>query len=169
MLLDVTRLVILWGINLIRSSPKQFAITELFRKSLENSFDHVVHLTEVFGMILGTSTGSLISFGLVVGAANGDPKSWDKMDLQCLIERYHKATPIIFGPKKESFRNIYWPKCQCKVYNFPTEEPVLSLIIPNLREIHKIFRKMSIKCPFPIFLLDFKSIPAEFLTLFVLT
>ena len=54
-----------------------------------------IHPTEVFDMMVGTSTGGLISFALVGGKKNGDGQRVP-MSIQEVIEMYKLATPRIF-------------------------------------------------------------------------
>ena len=58
--------------------------------------------TEVFDMIVGTSTGSLISFALVGGNEKNGKRV--PMTIQEIIQMYKEVTPIIF--KQGSFGNF---------------------------------------------------------------
>ena len=63
--------------------------------NLLKSVEKPVHPTEVFDMIVGTSTGGLISFALVGGNENSDGQRVP-MSIQEVIEMYKLATPRIF-------------------------------------------------------------------------
>ena len=92
------------------------------RKLLDRVTDPI-HPTDVFDMIVGTTTGSLISFGLVGG---GNPDSSGRR--QCvtiteLREMYHAATPYIYEKKVGAipFYN-YFAKNFLRIPIVPTSE-----------------------------------------------
>ena len=66
-----------------------------FRRKLEEIEEkEVIHPTEIFDMIAGTSTGSLMAFALVAGANIVGQRA--QMSIERIIEMYKKATPNIF-------------------------------------------------------------------------
>ena len=59
----------------------------------DNPNENLVHPTDLFDVICGTSTGALIAFGLVAGN-NGEKKNFP-MSVEEVKELYIKATPGI--------------------------------------------------------------------------
>jgi hypothetical protein len=76
--------------------------------NLLDSVTHPIHPTEVFDMIVGTSTGGLISFGLVGG--NFDPSTGERqpMSISQVIDMYKIATPRIFEQPSCNQRFFNW-------------------------------------------------------------
>jgi len=73
-----------------------------FRGKLEKfKEEDVIHPTEIFDMIAGTSTGSLMAFALLGGnkILNRGESQSHTMSLKDIIEMYKTATPKIFDPE----------------------------------------------------------------------
>ena len=64
-----------------------------------SDFVSLVHPTDIFDIIVGTSTGSLISFGLVGGNRQRDEVIEERlpMSLEQCLEMYKKNVAIIFS------------------------------------------------------------------------
>ena len=69
--------------------------------------ENPVHPTDVFDMVVGTSTGGLISFALVGGKENSDGQRVP-MSVQEVIEMYKLATPRIFQVSGWWAKSINW-------------------------------------------------------------
>merc|ERR1712223_57233 len=73
---------------------------------LLESVKEPIHPTEVFDMIVGTSTGALISFALVGG--NHDNGVRQPMTVEEVIDMYRIATPRIFQTSSKLQKILNW-------------------------------------------------------------
>ena len=83
-----------------------------------NPNENLVHPTDVFDVICGTSTGALISFGLIAGNNGGRKRS--PMSLKEVKDLYHKAVPGILTKVRSNFITAYDDKRRIHLIHLQT-------------------------------------------------
>ena len=114
---DVMRLAtILWQepetLSYLTESSENVLESSDGRKKLVNDLDKVsspLHPTKIYDMIVGTSTGALIAFGLVGGKENDGERV--PMTLQECIDMYLEKTKEIFSKSWSHWIISHFPGC----------------------------------------------------------
>lgn len=106
------------GASALEQSKRQALVADIFNET------DPIHPTKVFDMIVGTSTGGLIAFGLIGGKANGEGQRLPMSLTEC-TEMYLNKTEKIF--EKSWYQSIL-----SRVYN---KVPLVAYSQDNLKKV----------------------------------